>query len=151
MKRAQLLIALAWFLVCGLVAGASAADDLEIRDAWIAAPPPAAAGAAGFLTLENSGAVARKLVRASSPACQRIGLHRSSIENGIARMRPQSELEVPAHGRLLLEPGGYHLMLMHPQELRAGQRVRLELYFANGERRVVEALVRDLRRPNTAE
>jgi len=99
--------------------------------------------AAAFMVLENDGAEPRSAIAAESPACERIEFHRSEMEGGIARMRRQSSLTVPAGGRLVLEPGGTHLMLIRPAALRAGDRVPITLELDDGETLAVEAVVRE--------
>jgi len=58
-------------------------------------------------------------------------------------MLEQDSLTVPAGGRLILEPGGTHLMLIRPVALRAGDRVQITLELDDGEKLVVEVVVRE--------
>jgi copper(I)-binding protein len=126
-----------------LLAGAvPVAADVAVRDPWIAEAPPGAMAAAAFMVLENDGAEPRSAVRAKSPACERIEFHRSEMEDGIARMREQKSLTVPAGGSLVLEPGGTHMMLIRPAALRAGDRIQISLELDDGEKLAVEAVVR---------
>ena len=125
-----------------LAAAVPAAADVEVRDPWIAETPPGAMSAAAFMVLANDGTEPRLVVRAASPACERIEFHRAERDGDIALMREQKSLGVPADGHLTLEPGGTHLMLIRPTELRAGDRVAIDLELANGENLAVEAVVR---------
>jgi copper(I)-binding protein len=127
-----------------LLAGAvPATADVAVHDPWIAEAPPGAMAAAAFMVLENDGAEPRRAVGAKSPICERIEFHRSEMEDGIARMLEQKSLTVPAGGRLILEPGGTHMMLIRPVALRAGDRVQITLELDDGEKLVVEAVVRE--------
>lgn len=139
-RRVLLLSAAASWLLAGPV---PAAADVAVRDPWIAEAPPGAMSAAAFMVLENDGAEPRSAIAAESPACERIEFHSSEMEGGIARMREQSSLTVPAGGRLALEPGGTHLMLIRPAALRAGDRVQITLEWDDGEKLAVEAIVRE--------
>jgi len=48
-------------------------------------------------------------------------------------MLPVKQLEVPAGGQLMLEPGGHHLMLFDPlRTLTAGETVTLIIHMNNG-------------------
>lgn len=46
------------------------------------------------------------------------------MEEGMARMKKISQLEIRAGERVVLEPGGYHLMLMHPNHLFCSEPLR---------------------------
>jgi copper(I)-binding protein len=144
-RRVHWLCSAALWLLAGAV---PAAADVAIRDPWIAEAPPGAMAAAAFMVLENDGTEARSAVGAESPICERIEFHRSEVEGGIARMLEQESLTVPAGGRLVLEPGGTHLMLIRPVALRAGDRVQITLELDDGEKLVVEVVVRE--RPHHA-
>ena len=121
----------------------TAAAELRARDAWIPEAPPGATVMAGYLQLHNDGQAPRALVAAGSPRFQRVELHRSVHENGMARMRHEHRIELPAGGGVAIEPGGYHLMLMQPaQRLQHGERVPLTLEFDDGSRLQIEAEVR---------
>jgi hypothetical protein len=66
---------------------------------------------------------------ASSPDFDTAELHRTVVEDGVARMLPVPELTIPAGGSVLLEPGGLHLMLFDPvQPLQQGDSVTLVLH-----------------------
>ena len=89
---------------------------------------------AGYFVLENNGSGDRSLVGASSPAFDDVRLHRTNEENGMASMAPVESVAIPAHGRVAFQPGGYHLMMMHPrQELQPGDSVAVTLHLDNGE------------------
>jgi copper(I)-binding protein len=139
-RRVHWLCSAAWWLLAG---AAPAAADVAVRDPWIAETPPGAMAAAAFMVLENDGAEPRSAVGAESAVCERIEFHRSEMEGGIARMLEQNSLTVPAGGRLALEPGGTHMMLIRPVALRAGERVQITLELDDGEKLAVEAVVRE--------
>jgi copper(I)-binding protein len=72
-------------------------------------------------------------VAISSPDFASIEIHRSVHENGTVKMVRQERLEVPADGSIVLESGGYHLMLMGRQRpLKEGDQVELLLTFDDG-------------------
>ncbi len=130
------------FVLAGFMASAWAAQ-VEVVDAWVREAPPNAPMMAGYLTLRNPGREAVVLMDARSPQFKKVEIHRSSIENGMARMEKQQKVELPAGGEIRFHPGGYHLMLMYPvKRLRGGDRVRLELILDGGERLEVVAPVR---------
>ena len=63
-------------------------------------------------------------------------LHESALEGAVMRMRPidaSEGLVVPSNGRLLLAPGGAHVMITGLRKpLRAGDRFNLTLLFDKG-------------------
>jgi hypothetical protein len=134
----RLALACLWLLAAALPAAA----DVAVHDPWIAEAPPGATAAAAFLVLTNDGAAARSVVAAESTACERIEFHRTETEGDVARMRQQESLEIPAGGRVTLEPGGSHMMLRKPVALSAGDRVGITLLLADGEKLEIEAEVR---------
>ncbi|HEX7127312.1 MAG TPA: copper chaperone PCu(A)C [Thermodesulfobacteriota bacterium] len=152
------LVLLAVLLAAPAIAPASAAEpSLVVRDAWVRATPGAAAvsshaasrgghdagATAAYLTLENRGDRADRLVSVASPVAGRAELHESRVENGIMRMRPVEGIAVPAGGSVRLEPGGLHVMLMGLHEpIAEGRRVPLTLTFESGATLAVDAEVR---------
>lgn len=126
---------LALLLFAGLWAGlANAAGQLMTEDAWIREAPPGATALAGYLTLHNHGEQPRILVGASSPAFESVMLHRTVMEEGMAKMVHQHMITLPAGESLVFKPNDYHLMLMRPKHsLKAGDKVDITLEFKNGE------------------
>jgi copper(I)-binding protein len=116
-----------------LLTSSAALAEVKVENPWIAEAPPGAAVLAGYMQLHNHGEQGQTLIGASSPAFARVELHRSVEQDGVARMTRQERAEVPAHGFLTLQPGGYHFMLMQPSEpLKAGDSVPLSLQFEGG-------------------
>lgn len=103
--------------LCLLATGAMAGNaHVQVRDAWTRAVPAVAPVAGGFLTVVNDGDVDDRLLRVESDIAQRVELHQMRNDSGVMRMRALPEgVVVPAHGRLELKPGGYHLMLIKPR------------------------------------
>ena len=120
---------------------AALADELVIERAWIRLPPPGA-NTAGYMTLVNDGDVPVSLTGVSSDSAERVELHESSVEGGVARMRHVHAIEVPAHGRVSLAPRGLHLMLIRPGTLVEGGTVRLVLELDGRAAQTVDVPVR---------
>ena len=125
-----------------LGAVASEATQVDVSHAWIRVLP-GALPAAGYATLSNDSGKAAALVGASSPAYGHVMLHQSTVENGMAHMIMVKNLDVPAHGKVTLAPGGYHLMLMKAkQTVTPGQTVKITLRFADGSEKTVDFAAR---------
>lgn len=118
-----------------ILPGLAAAAGLVLHDPWVREAPPMASMLAGYVTIENTGAKAEAIVSASSPAFGDVEIHRTMIKDGMARMIKQDRLVIPAHGKMVLAPGGYHLMMMMPKRpLHAGDKVEVTLTLENGQK-----------------
>jgi copper(I)-binding protein len=106
---------------------ALACDGLVVSDAWIAQAPPGAMALAGYAQIENRGDRPLRIDAVSGSDFGEVMLHTMREENGMLQMRMLDHLEVPAHGRVMLAPGGLHLMLMDPRRtFQAGDTTTLE-------------------------
>jgi copper(I)-binding protein len=148
-----LLRALGAAAFCGLLATATAsAQEYKGGDVAIHQPfatptrPGASTGAAYFVGLENRGALADRLLRASSPAAGRVELHSGEIgTDGVMRMRELDAIALPAGTTVELKPGqGYHLMLMDLKApLAQGASFPMTLEFERAGKIEVKVVVRE--------
>ena len=126
-----------------MLSQATFAGELEVHDAWVREAPPNMTMLAAYLQLHNHGGKMQSLVRASSPAFERVELHRSEQRDGMMHMAKVSKVMVAGHGMVAFEPGGLHLMLINPvKPLKAGDSVALSLYFQDGSKLDIQAPVR---------
>jgi periplasmic copper chaperone A len=138
----QLLFALL-FAASGSLSAAGTDTGPVVKHAWVREAPPGASMMAAYLEIDNPGDRDMALVAVESPAFAHVMLHRSVTVDGVARMLHQDSIPVPAHGSLILEPGGYHLMMPAPDtRLVAGDKVEFVLRFADDSRVQVTAEVR---------
>jgi copper(I)-binding protein len=101
-----------------------------VTGAWARAAPQGVAVGAAYFVITNQGRQADTLVSISSPAAATVELHRTTVENGVSRMRPAGQPAIAPGETLKAEPGQLHVMLKglsHP--LVAGTRVPLVLTF----------------------
>lgn len=56
-------------------------------------------------------------------------VHRTVIEDGLSRMEPAGQVEIPAGSEVAFRPGGLHVMVHGPGELAAGDEVPITLRF----------------------
>lgn len=119
------------------------ATSTSIVNAWIAEAPPVSKVMAAYMTFNNTGAEAVHVVEATSTDFGKIEFHRTMHENGIASMRRQPELVIPAQGELALKPGGYHMMLFRPaRTLRAGDSSMMTFKLKDGSEIQTEVMVK---------
>ena len=85
----------------------------------------------GFLSIENEGPEADRLISASSPAADVVQIHEMAMEGDVMKMRHLAEgLELPAGQTVVLSPGGFHLMFMGlKQAFVEGETVPVTLVF----------------------
>ncbi|MCU0970318.1 MAG: copper chaperone PCu(A)C [Gammaproteobacteria bacterium] len=115
------------------LSGANAGPALTIRGAWIPEAPATASVQAAYMELVNDGSVPLVVVGAQSSDFGRVEMHRTIQAAGVARMEAQQRLPIDAGARLVLTPGGLHLMLIEPKRrLVAGDRVGIELRLEDG-------------------
>lgn len=112
---------------------AQAAAALNITHPWIREAPPTARVLAAYMSIENPGDSAITISGISSPDFASAEIHRTVIDDGVARMQRVRQLAVPANGTVTLEPGGLHLMLFGPvRMLGAGDTVTLTVQLDSG-------------------
>ncbi|HSL97525.1 MAG TPA: copper chaperone PCu(A)C [Candidatus Deferrimicrobiaceae bacterium] len=112
--------------------------------AWVRAPQGMDRPAAAYFEIVG-GAEADALLGVTSPAAAMVELHETTTDSsGMTGMHPIGRLEIPAGETVILEPGGYHLMLMAVAEgaIEAGKAVELRLTFEKAGAVVVQAEVR---------
>ncbi len=123
MRLAPLLL----LLLCACEEQATApllADNIVITEAI-----PGQTMSAGFMTLRNNSNEAIEIDAVRSTEFAAVAIHESSIENGIARMRPLKTLTIAAKSHIALQRGGIHLMLMQPKGSgQSGDDISLSFY-----------------------
>jgi copper(I)-binding protein len=71
-----------------------------------------------------------------------VELHETVTEGASTMMRPIDQIDVPAGGQAVLEPGGLHIMLVDPaEEITMGDTVRVTLEFEKAGSVEIEATV----------
>lgn len=106
--------------------------SLEIEHPWARMTPAGAKVGGGYLTIENEGKEADRLVSATAEVAGRVEIHEMAVKDGVMTMRMLPDgLEIPAGGEAKLAPGGFHLMLMDlKQPLKEGESFKGTLTFA---------------------
>lgn len=127
MKRILISAALA-----ALLPVAALAQDVTAKDPFVFATAASAMAAGAYISLENAGA-ADTLVEARSDVAKKVELHESRMVDGVMKMEHVPALPIPEGGEVVMQPGGYHVMLMglnHP--LTEGETIAVTLVFESG-------------------
>ncbi len=110
--------------------------SVTIGDPWVRATEGTddPSMSAAFMTIDNDGTESVTLTGASTPVAGMVEIHEMAMADGAMTMQALSGgLEIAVGRGKVLEPGGYHVMLMDLQsELAAGDEVELTLEFSDG-------------------
>ena len=87
---------------------------LVASDIVVTASMPGGSMSAGYISLRNNTDIEIRISKITSPAFEKIEIHESTLEDGIAKMRRIEALSIPPNSSVTLENGGKHLMLMRP-------------------------------------
>lgn len=141
-------------LFCSFALGASAGGHMQgghahsdhavkVHQPFVRLMPPTQPNTGAFMTLENTSAEDRAVVRAESEVSRVVELHTHTMVDGVMQMREIPEIRIPAGQRTELKPGGLHVMLigLH-QPLQEGQEVAITLVFDDQSRQTIHAPVR---------
>ncbi len=138
-------LSLILFLLLSLNSTLLLAGDVNVIDPYVRAVPPGQTVSAAFLQLENTSDKSRYVVNASSPVAKVVELHSHVHDNGMMKMRRIEMIEIPAHSKTILQPGGLHIMLIGLHKpLKLEQKVSITLEFDNGNKQTLEAPVRKI-------
>lgn len=144
--KKQMVIA-ATTLGCALLTGQLIAHDYEIADLhidhpWSRALPPVAKTGAAYLTIENHGERADRLLGVSTPVAGHAEMHEHIHKDGLMKMQQVETMALPAGDKVSFKPGSYHIMLFNlKQPLVAGERFPLTLQFEQAGELEVEVAV----------
>jgi periplasmic copper chaperone A len=109
---------------------ACSAGDIEVHEPWARAVLQGENSAAYF-ALHNHSNQSDELLGISSDIADAVELHLSQMgSNGEMQMIPQTSIPLAAGEELMLQPGGYHVMLIGvKQDLKVGDHFQMILHF----------------------
>ena len=145
----MLLFSSAMLLAVPVRAEEVKAGNLVITQAWSRATPNGAKIGAGYLTIENKGTTADRLIGVIGVISDKIEVHEMSMNNGVMKMRPvEGGLAIDPGKTVKLAPSGYHLMIMDLKSpLKQGDKVPVTLEFEKAGKVAVTLDVQGRRRP----
>lgn len=93
--------------------GVTHLGPINISVPFARATLPNAPVGGGFMTIENTGTEADRLVSITSTVADKSEIHEMGMEGDVMKMRALTDgLEIPAGETIVLSPGGLHLMFM---------------------------------------
>jgi len=135
-RLAMLLLLSAALLVAACSTGGapsgsatSAGGFLSVGNAWVR-EARAGGTTAAYLGLVNGRLEDDVLVGVSTDVAERATIHETVTKDGMMGMQQVDGVTIPAGKTVLLEPGGYHIMLENlVKDVPAGSQVTLVLTF----------------------
>jgi len=103
----------------GVAAHGASVGDIAIGHPFATPSIPGTSNGAAYLaSIENNGAAADRLVRASTPIAARVEIHTMNLDaQGVMRMREIDGVELAPKAKVHMKPGGgLHLMLIGLKE-----------------------------------
>ncbi len=131
MRIARLALAGLFTLAAPLHAADYQLGKLHMEQPSARPTRPGQPSGGAYVTIENRGASADRLISAQTPVAGRTEIHTMHMDGNVMRMREIGAIDIPAGSTVRMRPGeGYHLMLMElKQALKAGERFPLTLQF----------------------
>jgi periplasmic copper chaperone A len=150
MLKVFAVLGVLWFGVCPLVADE---PNIKVDGAWMRAVPPSVSDTAIYFTITNLGKERVALTGGKTPIADSVEPMITTKSGEGAKqelgMEPVDSLEVPPGGKLVLEPGGNHLMVMglkkHPAE---GEKINLTITLEPGDQEI-QLEIPVFRKPNS--
>jgi copper(I)-binding protein len=109
--------------------------DVVVHDVWVRLPMPAQNDAALYFVIENHGSAQRSIVSATSAAAEKVEIHQEMMDKPkkMMSMAPIQQIALPAGGKVVLQPGGLHVMLFGlKSRLAAGAMVPVTFKLDDG-------------------
>lgn len=121
----------------------SVASGINVIDPYVRIVPPGVFITGAYMRIKNTGDVERRLVSVDSSIAQSVELHQHINDRGVMKMRPLKGIRIRAKGEAVLEPYGYHIMLIGlKKQLQEGEHVPLLLHFDDSSSMQIEVPAR---------
>jgi len=128
--------------ILALAPGVLANDVMVMNGFARASATPQAKSAVAYITLENRGGEADRLLSVATDRAAMAHLHDTKSVEGVVSMEPVEALDVPPGQTVAMKPGGLHIMLMGLKApLQKGSKLTLELSFEKAGKITVEVPV----------
>jgi copper(I)-binding protein len=104
--------------------------DITISSRVVRASIPGSPNSAAYMVVANTGATPDALIAARCACAASADIHKTEDMRGMSTMVSAAPVVVPAHGQVVFQPGGYHVMLTGLKEpLRDGGQQAITLVF----------------------
>jgi len=125
-KKPMLLLGLIFFI------SDSAISEIVVKNAWVRAAPAGSKTMAAYMHIDNQGSQTMSSSKIIANGFERTELHKSIIDNNIAKMKELEDISINGSESLILEPGGLHLMLINPEKVPIkNSKIEILMFFEN--------------------
>lgn len=111
---------------------------LQFIDPWVRQMPPTTAMRAGYVEIHNPGDTPIEIWTVHSDDFELAEIHQTIEVDGRFRMQRTQPLHIAAGDRVVLQPGGLHVMLMRP--VGAAPEDSITISFTDGEGHTVDVV-----------
>ena len=124
---------------------------LKIDHPYARATVPGQPSGGAYLSIENTGKEADKLLSVGSPAAKSVEIHDMKMDGNIMKMREVGEVELRPMSTVAMVPGGgYHIMMMGlTKPLKVGDKFPMTLTFQKAGKIEVSVSVDDMKTQQT--
>jgi periplasmic copper chaperone A len=114
-----------------LLSACASGEGIEVHEAWVRNAKQSETTAV-YMILHNHTDVDDTFVGVSTDVAEAAELHLSEVQNDVMTMTHQKGIEIRAGDEIVLETGGYHIMLIGlKQDLNIGDEITITLHFEN--------------------
>jgi len=125
-----------------LLALSFASPKIVVKHPWIMEPPPGPNTTMMGMTVLNEGDQADKLIEVKTDIAKRVEIHKTVIENGVAKMVHQRYVKIPPRSKIEFKHHGYHIMIIGlKKRVKVGDKVKVRLVFEKSGERELEVPV----------
>ena len=108
------------------------APKIVLKNLWIQPTPPGIKTTMMGGVILNEGDEEDYLIGARSEVAKAVEIHKTVMENQIAKMVKQDRVKIPPKGKVHFKHHGYHIMLIGlKRPLKEGDKVKVTLIFEN--------------------
>ena len=119
-----------------------ASPKIVVKHPWIMEPPPGPDTTMMGMTILNEGDEADKLTEVKTDIARKVEIHKTVVENGVAKMVHQRYVKIPPHSKVEFKHHGYHIMIIGlEKKIRAGDKIRVKLIFEKSGEKELEVPV----------
>ncbi|RUM29216.1 MAG: hypothetical protein DSY42_07005, partial [Aquifex sp.] len=105
-------------------------------------PPPGPNTTMMGMTVLNEGDEADKLIGVKTDIARKVEIHKTVIENGVAKMVHQRYVNIPPRSKVEFKHHGYHIMIIGLEKrIKAGNKVKVKLVFERSGEKELEVPV----------
>ncbi|MBF0275700.1 MAG: copper chaperone PCu(A)C [Nitrospinae bacterium] len=124
-----------------------AAKSIKVHKPVVYATLPGTTTAPVYMELKNVGSENVTVTRVNSTVSVKAEIHGHIHSGGMMKMNYQPKLEIRKGSSVVMEPGGYHIMLIGlNKKLVAGEQVELSFTFSDGSSLTVFAPITDMKK-----